>query len=303
MTIHSFKNYLIEEDKVAYFTFGRMNPPTIGHEKLLDKLSKQAGRNDYFVFVSQVQDKKKNPLDYTHKVKHVRKMFPRHARRVMINKKIRTAFDAVSFLYEKGYKNVVMVVGSDRVNEFDSLLKKYNGQKAQHGFYNFNSIDVVSAGERDPDAEGVAGMSASKMRSAASENDFASFSQGLPSSMSNKEAKSLFQDVRSAMGIKEETVFKRHIDLEPVSEIREQFVQGKLFELGDQVIVKESDEMGTITYLGTNYVVVELSEDRSVRKWLDGVVKVEESKETPKKLDTILKKRSSKSTRFLKRKS
>ena len=90
--IRSFKNYLTEEDKVAYFTFGRMNPPTIGHEKLLDVLSDKSGRNDYFVFLSQSQDKKKNPLDYNSKVKHVRKMFPRHARRVMINKKVRTAF-------------------------------------------------------------------------------------------------------------------------------------------------------------------------------------------------------------------
>ena len=180
--IHSFKNYLIEESKVAYFTFGRMNPPTIGHEKLLDSLAKQAGRNDYYVFVSQTQDKKKNPLDYNSKVKNIRKMFPRHARRVLINKKIRTAFDAAQFLYDKGFKKVVMVVGSDRVNEFNTLLNRYNGQKAQHGFYNFDSIEVSSAGERDPDAEGATGMSASKMRTYASENDFASFSQGLPSS-------------------------------------------------------------------------------------------------------------------------
>ena len=291
--IHSFKNYLIEEDKIAYFTFGRMNPPTTGHEKLLDSLSKQAGRNDYFVFVSQVQDKKKNPLDYNSKVKNIRKMFPRHARRVMINKKIRTAFDAANFLYEKGYKNVVMVVGSDRVNEFKTLLNKYNGQKAQHGFYNFNSIVISSAGERDPDAEGVSGMSASKMRNAAAENDFVAFSQGLPANMNNKEAKKLFQDVRSGLGIKEETVFKRHVELKPVSEIREKFVQGKLFELGDQVIVKESDEMGTITYLGANYVVVELGEDQSVRKWLDDVQKVEETTTTPRtNLKRIMEKRT-----------
>ena len=108
--IHSFKNYLIEEDKVAYFTFERMNPPTTGHQKLLDQLAAQAGRNDYFVFVTQTQDKKKNPLNYNTKVKHIRKSFPRHARRVMINKKVRTAFDALTFLYEKGYKSIVMVI-------------------------------------------------------------------------------------------------------------------------------------------------------------------------------------------------
>ena len=278
--INSFKQYLHEENSIAYFTFGRMNPPTIGHEKLLDSLAKKAGKNDYFVFLSQVQDGKKNPLDYSSKVKHVRKMFPRHARRVMINKKIRTAFDAASELYVKGYQNLVMVVGDDRVREFKTILERYNGKKGQHGFYNFKSIDVLSAGARDPDADGVEGMSASKMREFASDNDFTSFAQGLPKSMSNKDSKKLFNDVRTGMGLKEETEFKRHVELETVSETREQFVQGELFSLGDKVIVKESDEMGIITYLGANYVLVELSEDKSVRKWLDAVEKIEEAEAT-----------------------
>ena len=291
--IHSFKNYLIEEDKVAYFTLGRLNPPTIGHEKLLDSLAKQAGRNDYFVFVTQSQDKKKNPLSYNAKVKHVRKMFPRHARRVMINKKIRTVFDVATFLYEKGYRSVVMVVGSDRVTEFSSLLNKYNGKEGQHGFYNFKSLDIASAGERDPDAEGISGMSASKMRSFASDNDFASFSQGLPSSMSNKDAKKLFMDVRSGMGLKEETIFKRHVELEPLSETREAFVRGDLFDLGDTVVVKNTEEVGTLTHLGSNYVIVQLSENKVVRKWLDDVEKLEESSEPtpeekiPSKLERV----------------
>jgi hypothetical protein len=293
--IHSFKNYLIEEDKVAYFTLGRMNPPTTGHEKLMDSLAKQAGRNDYFVFLTQSQDKKKNPLSYNTKVKHVRKMFPKHGRRVMINKKIRTVFDAATFLYDKGYKSVVMIVGSDRVTEFQTLLNKYNGQKGQHGFYNFKSLDIASAGARDPDAEGVTGMSASKMRSYASENDFASFSQGLPTSMSNKDAKKLFLDVRNGMGLKEETVFKRHVELEPLSETREAFVRGDLFDLGDTVVVKNTDEVGTLTHLGSNYVIVQLAENKSVRKWLDDVEKIEESSESlqeekiPSKLERVQK--------------
>ena len=272
----SFKDYLTEEDKIAYFTFGRMNPPTIGHEKLLDKLSATAGKNQYFVFLSQTQDKKKNPLDYNSKVKHVRKMFPRHARRIMINKKVRTPFEAASYIYEQGYKTLYMVVGSDRVREFETLLNKYNGEKGRHGFYNFKTIKVVSAGERDPDSEGVEGMSASKLRGFAADNQFAQFSQGL-GSMGTKDAKKLFVDVRSGLGIKEETVFSRHIELEPVSETREKFVNGELFELGDQVIVKESDEVGTITHLGANYLIVQLSEDKVVRKWLDAVEKIEEA--------------------------
>ena len=294
--IHSFKDYLVEEDKIAYFTFGRLNPPTIGHEKLLDSLAKKAGRNDYFVFVTQSQDKKRNPLDYNSKVKHVRKMFPKHARRVMINKKVRTVFDAASFMYDKGYRSLVMVVGSDRVREFETLLNKYNGVDGQHGFYNFQSITVASAGTRDPDEEGVAGMSASKMRGFASTNDFASFSQGLPTSMSNKDAKKLFTDVRNGMGIKEETVFTRHVELEPVSDIREQFVKGDLFDLGDTVVIKETDEVGTITHLGSNYLIVQLSEDKVVRKWLDAVEKLEEATNDTtesNKLDRVMRLRKS----------
>lgn len=274
--INSFKNYLIEEDKVAYFTFGRMNPPTIGHEKLMDSLAAKAGRNPYFVFMSQSQDAKKNPLNYNAKVKHVRKMFPKHARRVLINKRVRTFFEAASALYDQGYKSLVAVVGSDRVREFDTLLNKYNGVKGQHGFYNFKNISVISAGERDPDADGVSGMSASKQRENASKNDFPAFSQGLPKSMSNRDAKKLFLDIRNGMGIKEETVFKRHVELETVSETREKFVKGELFEVGDQVIIKESDEVGIVQHLGSNYVIVQLSEDKVVRKWLDAVEKIEE---------------------------
>ena len=277
--INSFKQYLHEESSIAYLTFGRLNPPTIGHEKLLDSLAKKSGKNDYFVFLSQTQDAKKNPLDYNTKVKHVRKMFPRHARRVMINKSIRTIFDALTYLYSKGYQNVVVVVGDDRVREFKTLLVKYNGVKGSHGFYNFKTMDIQSAGQRDPDAEGATGMSASKMRGYASDNNFSSFSQGLPKSASNKDAKKLFLDVRNGMGLKEETVFKRHVELEPVSEVREEFVKGNLFNLGDKVVVKESDEMGVITYLGANYVLVEFEEGRSVRKWLHDVEVVEVSEE------------------------
>ena len=199
--INSFTQYLVEEEKVVYFTFGRMNPPTIGHGKLLDKLASMSGRNPYKVYVSQSIDAKKNPLSYTDKVKHVRKMFPKHARQIMINRNVKTAIDAAVELYDQGFRKIVMIVGADRIREFDVLLNKYNGKEARHGFYNFKDIKVVSAGERDPDAEGIEGMSASKMRGFASENDFTSFSQGLPNTMSNRDAKKLFNDVRKGMGL------------------------------------------------------------------------------------------------------
>jgi hypothetical protein len=273
--INSFSQYLVEEERVVYFTFGRMNPPTTGHGKLLDVLSKKAGRNPYRIYLSQTADKKKNPLSYSDKVKHVRKMFPKHARSVMINKKVRTAIEAAVTLYDEGFRKAVFIVGSDRVRNFDILLNKYNGKKAVHGFYNFKSIEVISAGERDPDADDVSGMSASKQRDNATKNDFTSFAQGLPRSMSNNDSRRLFNDVRKGMGLKEQSDFKRHVQLDSVSETREKFVSGNLFELGESVIVKKTDEVGTITVLGSNYVIVETA-DRKTRQWLDAVEKIDE---------------------------
>ena len=268
--IPSFKQYLVEEEREVFFTFGRMNPPTIGHGKLLNAMATKAGKNPYKVFLSQSQDAKKNPLSYEQKVKHVRKMFPKHGRNIILNKKVRNVFEAATALHNEGFNRVTMIVGSDRVNEFRALLDKYNGVKGRHGFYNFERINIVSAGDRDPDAEGIEGMSASKQRENASKNDFTSFSQGIPSSMSNKDAKKLFNDVRSGMGLKETREFKNHIELEKVSEIREKFVEGELFNEGDRVRTK-SGKAGYIHRLGTNYVIVALDEGRISRQWLEDV--------------------------------
>ena len=268
--IGSFKNFLVEEEKVVFFTWGRMNPPTIGHEKLLTALSRKAGNNPYFVYLSQSTDPKKNPLPYKDKIKIARKMFPRHARRIMLDAKVRNLFDILTKLYDMGYKNVTMVVGADRVQEFDVLMNKYNGKKGRHGFYNFRSMNVASAGDRDPDAEGATGMSASKMRSAASKGDFTSFSQGLPKTFSNADAKNLFNTVRKGMGLKEQREYKNHIQLNPISETREQYITGELYSVGDKVIVKESDEVGEVTHLGANYVIVEKSGNQK-RYWLDAI--------------------------------
>ena len=286
--INSFKNYLVEEEKTIYFTFGRMNPPTIGHEKLMASMASKAGRNPYRVYLSQSQDSKKNPLSYTDKVKFARKMYPRYARNIMADKKIRNVFDIAQKLYNDGYKNIVMVVGSDRVQEFEILLKKYDGKKGKHGLYKFNKITVVSAGDRDPDAEGVSGMSASKMRAAASENDFTAFSQGLPKSVSNADAKSLYNAVRSGMGLKEQKEFKNHVQLESVSETREAYVAGDLYNVGDKVVIKDTDVISEIKYLGTNYVVLETNGVQQ-RKWLDAVELLEDERPKKSKQDADIK--------------
>jgi len=213
MSFPSFKDYLVEEQREVFFTFGRMNPPTIGHGKLLKVMATKAGKNPYKVYLSQSSDAKKNPLTYEQKIKHVRKMFPKHARNVIMDKKLRNVFEVATSLYDQGFNRITMVVGADRITEFKTLLEKYNGEKARHGFYNFERITVVSAGERDPDADDVTGMSASKQRENAKNNDFTTFAQGVPSTMSSRDAKKLFNDVRSGMGLKEMTQFKNHIEL------------------------------------------------------------------------------------------
>lgn len=271
--IPSFKSYLVEEEKVVYLTFGRMNPPTIGHEKLLAKMAQVAKGNPYRVYLSQAQDDKKNPLNYKSKVKYARKMFPKHARSIMYAPKVKNALAALSQLYDEGFKKVVMVSGSDRVNEYAVRLQKYNGKKTTAGFYNFQSIDVVSAGERDPDAEGPSGMSATKMRDAAKENDFTTFSQGLPKAVKNADAKAIYNDVRKGLGLKEQKEFKNHIQLETVSDVREKFVDG-MYQAGDQVVIKETDMIATVVRRGSNYLIVE-SNGQQMRKWLDAVEMIE----------------------------
>jgi hypothetical protein len=251
-----------------------MNPPTIGHGKLLDVLSQKSGRNPYRMFLSQSQDKNKNPLVYKDKVKHARKMFPKHARSIMLNNKVRTALDALVILYNEGFVNVVMVVGSDRINEFNVLLNKYNGKDSRHGFYNFKSIKIISAGERDPDSEGTEGASATKQRQYAKDNNFTSFAQGLPAAMTNPDAKKLFNAVRKGMGLKEAKEFKNHIQLEPVSDIRESYLRDNIFKEGEQVVMTKHGIVGNIKYLGTNYLIVE-SKGETWRCWLDDVSKVD----------------------------
>ena len=271
-----FADYITEATKEVTFTFGRFNPPTTGHEKLLDAVSKVARGGKYVVYASQSTDTKKNPLDYATKVKYMRKMYPRHARSIILDKKVRNIFDILVKLYDQGVNVVNLVVGSDRVPEFTALVNKYNGVKGRHGFYNFEGgINVISAGERDPDADDVSGMSASKMRAAAAANDFAGFSKGLPKGF--KEGEKLFNDVRKGMGLKESYDFREHIQLETVSDTREAYVAGELFNEGDVVVIKESDEVGQVIMRGSNYVLVEMADGKKLRKWLDDVEIIQEA--------------------------
>ena len=188
--------------KTAVFVFGRFNPPTIGHGKLLNALTATAQRvgGDALVYTSSTQDAKKNPLTKTQIFKYMKKAFPKEKKSFQTRSTARTAIEVAVELHEK-YDKLMMVVGSDRVADFTSLLNTYNGIKSKHGFYEFKEIEIVSAGERDPDAVGASGMSASKMRAAAVQGDFDTFKDGIPSAMSDKDAKNMFNDVRAGLGL------------------------------------------------------------------------------------------------------
>ena len=274
----SFTEYLVEETKEVVFTFGRFNPPTNGHEKLISKVASLAKGNNYRIYASKSQDAKKNPLDFNSKIKYMRKMFPKHGRNIMSDKDVRNALDILVKLYDQGFTKVTMVVGSDRVNEFSALTNKYNGVKSRHGMYNFeDGINVVSAGERDPDADDVSGMSASKMRAAAADNDFSSFSKGLPSGF--KDGKGLFDEIRKSMGIKEAADYHNHVQLKPVSDLREAYIKQRIFEENEEVVITKNGIVGKIIKLGANYLVVE-SKGEVYRCWLDEVSKVDPNEES-----------------------
>ena len=270
MTLRTFKEHYLREaaDKTVTINFGRFNPPTIGHEKLLDT-SMSKGTGDHRVYATQTKDTNKNPLDWKTKVKYMRKVFPTHARHILMDKKVKTIFDALTIAYKDGYKNLELFVGSDRVGEFDKLVTKYNGKKGPHGLYDFTDIKVISASERDPDAEGAEGMSASKMRAAAKDNDLISFTKGLPKRF--KDAKGLMNAVRSGMGLKEDNSFRQDVKLKRVSMLRDKYVAGNLFNVNDDVVTLDGKE-GIINKLGSNHVEVRLKEsDRFKNFWLSDV--------------------------------
>src|SRR5210317_593062 len=264
---------VLMEGKSVAFTFGRFNPPTIGHEKLINKV-KSLPTNDYKIYLSRSQDTKKNPLSPRDKLNVMKDMFPTHASNIELNP-TNMVLDLATNLYNKGYSDVTMVVGSDRVREFDGILKKYNDVKSRHGYYNFDSIKVVSAGERDPDAEGATGMSASKMRAAAEKGDEKSFSKGVPSGY--RKVPQLMKMVRKGMNLAASYGGMIHLDTaKPVvslkefeqNQIRDLYVREMIFNVGDKIDYVKEDIQGQVKRRGTNYVVLEDNNNNLHKAWI-----------------------------------
>ena len=282
----NFSQFVEGKKSIAVFTFGRFNPPTVGHQKLLQAVQKVARQKggDAHIFGSFTQDKKKNPLTHIQKMKYLKEMFPKEMRGHKPISGLNTAIDVAVHL--DSYQHLIMVVGSDRVNDFQSLLDKYNGVDARHGKYEYETIEVVSAGERDPDAEGVTGMSASKMRTAAASGDYESFQMGCPEGY---DCSKLYDDVRRGLKITEEIKpFKPVVEMTKGEFVREQYFQNSIFNIGEWVKDRKSEVIGEIVKRGTNYVTV-VQEDFALQKiWLEDVVAIEKQRtELPEAINFI----------------
>ena len=199
-----FRDFINENKEVHHvMAFGRMSPPTTGHEVLVNKVKDVAQEHgaNHSVVLSHTQDKDKNPLSSADKLKHAKRFFPK-TNLSTSSKESPTFLSHAEKLHKQGVTHLHMVAGSDRVPEYEKKLAQYNG-KGEGKLYNFKKITVHSAGERDPDAEGTAGMSASKMRSHAASGNFKEFKKGVPAHVPEHHAKELFNDVRKGMQIKE----------------------------------------------------------------------------------------------------
>ena len=291
--VKSFEQFLEAKQKTVVFSFGRLNPPTIGHQKLLQKIIQTAKRmsGQPMMFVSYSQDAKKNPLTAKQKISYIKKMFPKEARELKLKEEssLRNAMDIATELNGK-YDNLVMVVGSDRVNDFKTLLNKYNDVESKHGYYKYQNIQIVSAGERDPDAEGVAGMSASKMRAAAASGDYESFSLGLPSGFDGEK---LFKDIRLGMNVREQLKpFKPIVEMNNMELIREQYFQNLIYNIGDWVKDTKTGVTGEVVKRGTNYITL-VQEDFTLHKvWLEDVESMEKQEKKLPEAINFLKNRN-----------
>jgi len=265
--------------KAVAFAFGRMNPPTAGHEKLIQKVEAIARRikGDGIIYVSASQDRSKNPLDARTKIKYLQPLY-RNIKFVAAGGNTRTFMEVLKNALDRKYSDVYMIAGSDRVNEFKRLITQYNGKD-----FNFDKTEVVSAGERDPDAQGTSGISGTKMRLFAVRGDYNSFRKGLPVKMKDADGKKLFKDLRTAMGIKSQKGFG--VQMKPImsledfekQELRQEYVEENVFNLGDYVENMNDCSIGKIIKRGTNYLVYEM-EDGGVKKaWLHECCAVDEA--------------------------
>ena len=281
-----------ETTETLTVAFGRFNPPTVGHGKLLAAAKKAAQGEDLKIYPSRSQDPKKNPLDPDMKISFMKKMFPDFSEVIINDNEMKSIFNVLVAADEAGYKNVNIIVGSDRQAEFENLATKYNGE-----LYNFDNIRVISAGVRDADAEGVEGMSASKMRKAVMDDDYDSFRRGTPKELDDGDTTALFDAVRAGMKVK--TKKKEVTELWQIAPkcdprgLREQYVGGFIYRMGDLVEHLNTGLIGKIIRRGTNHLICVTEEDYMFKSWIRDVMEYTEKKmerrmRVPQKPNTLV---------------
>ena len=244
-------------------TFGRFNPPTIGHQKLLDAAKKAAGKGSLKIYPSRSVDPKKNPYDPDEKIDVMRQMYPDHADNIVNDPNSKTIFDVLKQAHQDGHSSVKIVVGGDRVKEFEKLSGDYNGQ-----LYDFSGVETVSAGERDPDSKDVDGMSASKMRKAAADNDFKAFRQGVPKTIDDKSAKQMMNTLRKKMNVKEGWNLWEIAPKFDWKNLRESYVSGKIFKVDGLVENLNTGLIGKVLRRGTNYLICVTEDNIMFKSWI-----------------------------------
>jgi len=251
----------------AVVVFGRFNPPTTGHEKLLKSAGTEASRTgaDLRIYPSRSVDAKKNPLQPGTKIEYMQKMFPDYAESIKDDPNAKTIFDVLIACQNLAYKSVTIVVGQDRLAEFQGLAQKYNGD-----LYEFEEIKVISAGQRDADAEGLEGMSASKMRDAAAKDDFKAFAKGIPN-IGNMDKKNLFNILQKSMGVKKSELAAETWTYAPKLDpfgLRVAYLNEQCFKVGSLVENVNTGVMGRITRRCANHVIVQTPEHTMFKAWL-----------------------------------
>ena len=269
----------MKNGETVTLVFGRFNPPTVGHEKLLQGAKGVAGNGELRIYPSRSEDPQKNPLDPDTKTNMMKKMFPDYEKNIVNDADVKTIFDALKIADKEGYSDVQIVVGSDRVAEFDSLAQKYNGQ-----LYNFENIETISAGDRDAESEGVEGMSASKMRAAAADNDFESFRKGVPQSLDDKDARALMNTVRKKMQVATESWSLWQIAPKfDWRNLRENYVTGKIFNVNSMVENLNTGLIGKVIRRGTNYLICVTEDNIMFKSWVRDLKEYQE-KDVPGKM-------------------
>jgi len=271
--------------------FGRFNPPTIGHQQLMDVAANASASDEdgqYLIFPSRSQDKKKNPLDPDTKIAYMQKFYPNHAGNIVNDANTKTIFDVLRMAHNNGYAGVRIIGGADRVKEFEKLSNQYNGQ-----LYNFDNIEVVSAGDRDPDAKGVEGMSASRMRLAAAEGDFKTFRSGLPPEVKPSEAKELFNILRGSMNVKECWDIWEIAPKLDFQSLRENYITESIFRIGEVVENLNTGLIGRIIRRGTNYLICVTESGQMFKSWIKDLreyteVKMDKAYRQPGKPNTLV---------------